>query len=484
MANVDFSRRITLARPYNMRNQDNSDTRQALQRAFESDRGRIINSAAIRRLQQKTQVFPLERNAAVRSRLTHSLEVQQTGRFIVQKIFEYLLAQQHSLSQLGLNNMERSLETLVEMACLMHDVGNPPFGHFGEAAISDWFQSHINTIAPADFTSNSGLVRDISHFEGNAQGLRLMHTLLGLNLTYSQLAGILKYTRCGSLDQADIPKSKSYLMKKVGYYESERSVVNAIYQTLNMPKDSRHPVSYIMEAADDISYCLADIEDAVEKDVISLTYLQRQLAEEYPQQCQKMQLPSTHHALMNDAISYAQTAADKSGINPQSQFFTFLRVKLIHPLVEHAAQRFVDNLDIIFNGELNQPLLEDNGYQHAITESLKQVAFREVFSHKEVEQMELRGYRIVSTLLDCYKPLLTLTAEGFGQLMAGTVKGCLIEKRLLKRLPPKHLATYRRSVAETQLPEFYHRCRLIQDYISGMTDEFALDEYRLLMALD
>jgi len=177
MADIDFSKRITLARPYNSQHNSNGD-RATLQRAYESDRGRIINSAAIRRLQQKTQVFPLERNAAVRSRLTHSLEVQQTGRFIVQKIFDSLDQQGVALTDIGLDGMARPLETLVEMACLMHDVGNPPFGHFGEAAISHWFSQHLADIAPIDFQLQQELCLDICHFEGNAQGLRLMHTLL------------------------------------------------------------------------------------------------------------------------------------------------------------------------------------------------------------------------------------------------------------------------------------------------------------------
>ncbi|MCF1439742.1 MAG: HD domain-containing protein, partial [Shewanella sp.] len=122
---INFRLKMTANRPW-------GETRQldgrALQRQFESDRGRIINSAAIRRLQQKTQVFPLERNAAVRSRLTHSLEVQQTGRFIVQTIFESLTEPQ--LQQWGLIGLEQAMQTLVEMGCLMHDMGNPPFGHF------------------------------------------------------------------------------------------------------------------------------------------------------------------------------------------------------------------------------------------------------------------------------------------------------------------------------------------------------------------
>ena len=134
MAEINFRKKISFQRPYN--NRDEPVGEYNITRHFESDRGRIINSAAIRRLQQKTQVFPLERNAAVRSRLTHSLEVQQTGRYIAKEIIETLKAK-GGLEKYGLDDFAGAFESLVEMSCLLHDVGNPPFGHFGESAIND-----------------------------------------------------------------------------------------------------------------------------------------------------------------------------------------------------------------------------------------------------------------------------------------------------------------------------------------------------------
>lgn len=140
MSAINFRKKISFSRPYNSRKEPEGEY--YITRHFESDRGRIINSAAIRRLQQKTQVFPLERNAAVRSRLTHSLEVQQTGRYITKEILQ-TLKMQGGLAQYGLDELEGAFESLIEMACLMHDVGNPPFGHFGEAAINDWFEENL-----------------------------------------------------------------------------------------------------------------------------------------------------------------------------------------------------------------------------------------------------------------------------------------------------------------------------------------------------
>ncbi len=315
---IDFRRKITAQRPFGKPEDTRVDNPEKLQLALESDRGRIINSAAIRRLQQKTQVFPLERNAAVRSRLTHSMEVQQVGRFIAQKIFKLLGP---GAERWGLQYLERQLETLVEMSCLMHDVGNPPFGHFGEAAISDWFKRNLVSLAPSGFDSGyPELIQDLSHFEGNAQGIRLIHTLLGLNLTYSQLAGILKYTRPGTLVKDKANPEQSYLMKKVGYYASESRFVAELTQAMEMAPGCRHPVSYIMEAADDISYCLADIEDAVEKGIIELDTLKQSLIAEYQRQIAVKQGALGHKDFMSKSIEAADSSARHLAINQQSQF--------------------------------------------------------------------------------------------------------------------------------------------------------------------
>ncbi|MDP5138786.1 dNTP triphosphohydrolase, partial [Rheinheimera baltica] len=220
---MDFHNKIKADRALQSRSSD-------LQSALESDRGRIINSAAVRRLQQKTQVFPLERNAAVRSRLTHSLEVQQTGRFIVQTIFRSLTTEQ--LEQYGLTDLERPIESLVEMACLLHDVGNPPFGHSGESAINDWFSQTLPELTTTHNLQQHAqwpaLCTELAQFEGNAQAIRLVHSLQRMNLTYAQTACILKYTRCATSTKPDKQQPLSYLQKKPGYYFSEQAFVEQL----------------------------------------------------------------------------------------------------------------------------------------------------------------------------------------------------------------------------------------------------------------
>ena len=481
----DFTKKITSVR---VRGAQEPRPLKELLFSFESDRGRIINSAAVRRLQQKTQVFPLERNSAVRSRLTHSLEVQQVGRFIVQKIIG-TLGKKELLETYKLNGLERCLESLVEMSCLLHDVGNPPFGHFGEQAINDWFEQNFDAMLPLSnrikLTVSDELKKDICHFEGNAQAIRLIHSLLQLNLTYSQVAGILKYTRCGTEDKPEKDDEFSYVKKKVGYYYSEKEYVETLCKTLDMQVGCRHPASYIMEAADDISYCIADIEDAVEKDILDVEKLCVVLLEESKLILANFGLDEqdqTFEKIINKALDKYR----EDGMCQVSEFFVSLRVNVLHPLATHATERFIANIEDIYTGSFNAALLEDKSVAHAISETLKNVAFKYVFCDKEVESRELQGYKVLSGLLDVYKPLLSLNRTDFESVKQQEKSARLLDKRLFKKLPNKHLRAYDAVINEnsTDEDEYYYRCRLFQDYISGMTDQFAYDEYRALMISD
>lgn len=473
----DFSKKITSDREFNSK----SRAPEYLMFDYESDRGRIINSAAVRRLQQKTQVFPLERNAAVRSRLTHSLEVQQTGRFIVQTIFKEL-KNSNRLASSGLSDYERPLETLVEMSCLMHDIGNPPFGHFGEQAINNWFSDKVDSLFSF---SDISLKNDICEFEGNAQAIRIIHTLLQLNLTYTQAAGIMKYTRKGTMPRPTSDHPLSYIQKKVGFYKSEEQYIEQLCKKLNIAEGHRHPISYIMEAADDISYCLADLEDAVEKGILSIKQLVDALNEEF--ETLQTEFSLQKHAIdMQTYTSKALDSLSKQLYPNDGHFFVALRVNCIHPLVKHASNRFIDNIEACYEGHFNQALLEDNSHAHALSECFKRVAIKYAFCHKEVEAMELQGYRIITGLLDCYEPILQASRQQFADILAGKKTPLLLAKRMLNKLPTKHLNAYKK-VLNNDLSdelEFYYRCRLIQDNISGMTDQFAYDEYRHLMVLD
>lgn len=504
MSEIDFRKKINWRRCF--RSPEGPQTEHDIARLFESDRGRIVNSPAIRRLQQKTQVFPLERNAAVRTRLTHSLEVQQVGRYIAKEILSRF-KQQQQLERYGLDELTGPFESIVEMACLMHDIGNPPFGHFGESAIKDWFcqrllpAEHSEATCPPDDckvpvlqlkAGESALnelrrkVRqDLCHFEGNAQGIRMVHSLLRLNLTWAQVGCILKYTRPAWFSEA-IPADRSYLMKKPGFYLSEERYINQLRAALDMQQYNRFPLTWIMEAADDISYCVADLEDAVEKRIFSVEQLYQHLHSAWQHHQRGDLFDSVIHAAWEKSRTHAipNSAVD--------QFFMYLRVNTLNQLVPYAAQRFIHHLPEIYSGEFNQALLEDESSFSQLLEMYKQVAIHHVFNHPEVEQLELQGYRVIKGLLDIYSPLLELSQGQFSVLVRDErLAKYPIETRLFHKLSVKHKVAYIEAVeeldpenAEFSIWEYYYRSRLLQDYISGMTDLYAWDEYRRLMAVE
>lgn len=459
-----------------------------LLRRLESDRGRIVHSAAIRRLQQKTQVFPLERNAAVRSRLTHSLEVQQTGRYIVRTLFERLGAQAGGL---GLAGLQGALETLVEMGCLMHDIGNPPFGHFGEFAIAEWFQRELDSlfaaVAPGDSPQVVRMREDLKNFEGNAQALRLVVRLLRLNLTYCQTAVLVKYVRPAYAPRPAPGTPGAYRARKPGFYLSEANFMTGLREALGLEVGCRHPLVYIMEAADDIAYCLADIEDSVEKGILGLEQVERLLLDCYAHHRPLDEPIGSDGLSFGGRVAQAVARAGAEPINKVGEFFISLRVSMVHPLVEHAAEQFIEHFPAISEGRLDRALLEDGSAAHAIVRTFKDVAARNVFCHAEVETLHLQGYRILQGLLDHYAPLLRLDAQRFEALVDGEADRSPHLSMLVRRLPNQLLKAYREAVRSTAATasdqaawEFYHRCRLLQDFVSGMTDQLAHDEYRTL----
>ncbi|WP_299732764.1 dGTPase [uncultured Endozoicomonas sp.] len=495
MDTIDYRSKLTCDRPQPRTHDQPRD----LITETESNRGRIIQSAALRRLQQKTQVYPLETNASVRSRLTHSLEVQQTARYLSKTILDQL---KHSgkLVNYGLAGIETAFTNLVEMSCLLHDVGNPPFGHFGEVAFSRWVQEHgqdchrkaiarqtmIQQGKPDSHDQNGHsdlfthvLFPDLCVFEGNAQGLRIIHSLQSLNLTWSQLAATIKYTRA---PYQDAQTGFHYRQKKPGFYYSEQGLIEDICQYLKIEKHCRFPLVYIMEAADDISYCIADLEDAMDKGILTLRGLSYWLNEVWQE----------HSATSDYLPKLIKSAETFASDNPQD-FIRHLRSHLVRDLVSYAANRYLDQHDAVFNGTLDEPLIDGGSDQHLALKTLKAVAIRHVFSSQEKETPELRGHAALRGLLDIYRPILELPRDDFAKLGQLDNSEHFIEYRLNHRLSRKYKAAYLRAIqqveqenhspAEANDLEWYFRTRLILDYISGMTDHFVLTEYQTLSAI-
>ena len=494
---VNFKNKISRQRPYG-RAEDGKKVSECdlslIVDQLESDRGRIINSAGVRRLQQKTQVFPLERNAAVRSRLTHSLEVQQTGRFIVRTLYRQLGEQ---AAVYGLDGLEGLLESLVEMTCLMHDTGNPPFGHFGEFAICQWFSRHLDGLfddavprGQGDQALRERMLLDLRAFEGNAQAIRLVVSLQRLNLTYTQTAGLLKYVRPAYAPKPAKGSPGAYLHKKPGFYLSEERFVGELQKALGLAPGTRHPVAYIMEAADDIAYCLADIEDSVEKGIFSIEQLARLLVDKFAEHGSPDAPIAATGRSFRSMVAYAESRAQKETINKVGEFFIWLRVNMVHPLVQHAARQFIEHIDAVYHGTLDRALLEDASLENAIVQTFKDVAMEHVFCHREVETLQLQGYRILQGLLEAYAPLLRVPVPVFHALTEGVCRSEPHLQMLARRLPSQLVKAYHEALkdhseeaADFPLWAFYYRCRMLQDFVSGMTDQLAQDEFRTLSAL-
>ena len=255
-----------------------------LRSEFEKDYHRIIGSASFRRLQDKTQVFPLDKSDFIRTRLTHSMEVSSLARSLGQNISQYILL--NGKDDSFTRQMQSDVCSIVQCAGLIHDIGNPPFGHFGETTIRDWFRQNLPRLTfegkPICNILSPQMIQDFYHFEGNAQALRLvtkLHFLVdenGMNLTYALLNTIIKYP----VSSLEINKNSGNIKdKKLGYFYADRDVFEKI-QRATGANGRRHPLCYILEAADDIAYLTADIEDAFKKGFLTYRLLLEELRSE------------------------------------------------------------------------------------------------------------------------------------------------------------------------------------------------------------
>lgn len=460
----------------------------------ESDRGRVLFCAAFRRLQQKAQVFSMEPNAAVRSRLTHSLEVSQLGRYIADEIGERLEGSS------ALNSMERAaFVNFVETACLMHDIGNPPFGHFGEAAIQKWFRDNGEQCVKESVRLQNGelgsgdqrliaALCDFKEFDGNPQGLRIVTRLqwntdeYGLNLTRSTLASFLKYVRCAG------DRATGNFQKKAGYFDTEKSIVDAVWSELGYSKPQRFPLAYVMEAADDIAYCVSDLEDSFEKGLVHEPSALREIEESFLK-FPDLEIDSDYIAIQ------AALAAVRLGARENGKEFTYtdFRTSLNRTIVAFVADRYVNNHDAVLAGTLDA-LLPSSSSCGAVLETLKAYCRNHVYGHESLQRVELAGYTAIRGLLDHFSPLLKCSKSRFNAALKNESKDSLgspiiIESKLLKLFPEKYIKVYCHSIADKaqddseNFHEWNARAHLVVDYVSGMTDDFAMTTYRTLAGM-
>ncbi|MDB4950902.1 MAG: dNTP triphosphohydrolase [Gemmatimonadetes bacterium] len=440
-----------------------------------SDKARIITSSAFRRLQTKAQVFSLEKNAAVRTRLTHTLEVAMYGQLIARKVFDSLFKAEQIEDRLRLPFI-----VAVENACLLHDIGNPPFGHLGEFAIRDWFVKQEQAIKQVWREANIS-EREINtsyagfeHFDGNPQGFRTVARLQwlknesGLNLTCTLLASIVKYLGM-------TPDDTQIYRKKTGFFRSELGLVKEIWERLGLKVDEygpaqRHPLTFLMEAADDIAYCVSDIEDALEKGVVN--------EEEFFHY-----LPSiTQRFVTQPRLDYSTNSV------AHNANFIHFRIELTRYLVDSAAECYATHHQAILGGDYQGSLLEHDNTAKDSLAGLKAFAKERIFVSREAVDIELGGFRIIQTLLDGFSPLLLVPPARFERLLEGSTAPLkygemALERRLFSLLPKKHLLVYKYYTAQQPADEPIFRSHLVVDYISGMTDSHAVKIFNMLTGM-
>lgn len=404
---------------------------------FQRDYDRLVFSAPFRRLQNKTQVFPLPGSIFVHNRLTHSLEVSCVGRSLGNDVAKGILAKEPDLQQSFLPE----IGSIVSAACLAHDLGNPPFGHSGERAISTFFSEGKGLILKGELTETQW--EDFTHFEGNANAFRLLtHQFEGRRpggfvLTYSTLASIVKYPFSSSL-----AGKKS----KFGFFISEEGSFRRIAEELGMIKlnehplrYARHPLVYLVEAADDICYQMMDIEDAHKLKILTTDETKSLLLSYFDDE---------RKAHME------QTLKIVSDVNEQ---IAYLRSSVIGLLIRECTQTFLDNEKQILAGKFEGTLIKHISPLPASAYHLcSEISFEKIYCSRDVLDIELAGFRIIGTLLE---------------LMTDAV--CSPEKTYSKLLINRVSSQY-----NIKSPVFYERIQAVLDYISGMTDVFALDLYR------
>lgn len=444
---------------------------------FEKDYHRIIGSASFRRLQDKTQVFPLDKSDFIRTRLTHSLEVSSIAKSLGQTISQDIIRNNRD-PQFDLQ-MKEDVCNILQCAGLVHDIGNPPFGHFGETAIREWFRSKLPEITykgkPVTKYLNKQMIADFYNFEGNAQALRLLtklHFLVdenGMNLTYALLDTIVKYPVSSTQINE---RSGDIKTKKMGYFLAEEELYRRIASeagTLGM----RHPLTFILEAADDIAYSTADIEDAFKKGCISYTELLYEL-ERYEQRASQNELNYFNPAQI---LREKYETAKRRHIADREEFAVqnFL-VRMQGFLITCATFGFANNYNQIMEGAYRSDLFERT-YADGQIRLLKDVAYRYAFTTVPIYKLEISANTVLNYHLEHFvnAALYYDTEEEQSD----------VEQKLMALISENYKQAYHAYAdGKSEEEKLYLRLLLVTDYVCGMTDSYAKRLYQELNGID
>ncbi len=417
----------------------------ATRSAFEQDFDRIIFSYPFRRLQDKTQVFPLPKEDFVHTRLTHSLEVSSVGRSLGKRVGEVLVQRHASLSEAEISQYD--FGAIVAAASLTHDLGNPPFGHCGEAAISDFFKnSETGKRIHGHCTGKQWA--DLTSFEGNAQGFRLLNkdNYQGLKLTFATLAAFSKYP-C----ESHLKKEESFRIsqKKYGFFQAERAIFKEIAAATGMLKlgaagDAawcRHPLAFLVEAADDICYHLIDLEDGCRMGLVPFEQTRDLLA-----------------ALLGDRYQPEKLQR----IRGKNEQVSLLRALAIGVLIQQASDVFLENENAILEGNFEKCLI-DLVPVAATMEEIKRISIEKIYRSQVVLETEIAGFEVLGGLLDTF------------------ISAAWYKKFDPANFSPRHRSTLR-LLPEGYWPQeketVYELAMSCIDYVSGLTDSHAVSLYR------
>jgi len=447
---------------------------------FQKDYHRIIGSASFRRLQDKTQVFPLDRGDFVRTRLTHSLEVSSFAKSLGQMIFRNIL-QYKKDSELQESDIEK-ICSILECAGLVHDIGNPPFGHFGEDYVRDWFRRNLPKMEfdgkKLDELLTPQMMGDLCNFEGNAQALRLLtklHFLVdgnGMNLTYPLLNTIIKYP----VPSTGINKKSGNIKdKKMGYYYADREIFEDIVNSTGA-LDCRHPLAFILEAADDIAYKTADTEDAVKKGFISYSQLLYELKNTYMDKCADEGEREEYRRAVEKLESYYAQALENGLSSPEQNAVQRWIIYVQGVLLRCAAYGFTSNYSAIMEGTFPKEIIAVS-HGNALAYALGDMAYRFVFKSKEIYKLEVAAGEIYEFLLDKFTRAAVLYDT--------ELESSAIEQRVMRLISENYIRAYKVSVeGKSEAEKLYLRLMLVTDYICGMTDGYARKLYRELSGIE
>lgn len=456
---------------------------QELRTPFESDFGRVIFSSAIRRMHDKTQVMPLSTGDSVHTRLTHSLEVMSIAYSL-----GIALCRDEEFKKLYNKDAfqyERDIPMILKTAALVHDIGNPPFGHFGETVIQNYFKEHLEDPKFGEHFENLKITDkeklDFTSFDGNAQGFRILTRLqylgdlAGLNLTYATLAAYTKYPNTGDVNKAYIGS------KKHGVFTSEDDVFQHMVESCDMIKTDgsykRHPLSFLVEAADSISYNIMDIEDGLSMgwykfdDII--TFIKGQC-----DQPGGLKYDEINNALKIDEIR-------KYKLDEKEQMAAF-RVAVVSRQVNKAIETFKKNLKEIDEGSYSEELIEDGDGFSTI---LQDFAKTYIFPNKQIEQIELTGHSVLTGLLEKLRFYAFNTDKKIRDKFKSVVSKSAIKVAMHtidKDIEPskyKYYSDLSLLTFDLDKVDDYLKLRIIVDFISGMTDKYAVSLYQKLCGL-